>query len=128
MTFIGISFYNFADLEDLGCQWHPAFSECKAEWISRSGRVREKKMKQCNSQDHYKLLTALLTAWNTRQQIDETEYYTVLLQRHLKTFINNMHRSPKRALANSSKTQNQNTCGFFDQLRIFCKMMHISKW
>lgn len=99
MTFIGTSFYNFAGLEDLGYHWHATFSECKAEWISRTGRVREK-MKHCDSQDHYKELTAPLSIWNTRQQMDEIEYYTVLLQRHLKTFMNNIHRSPKRALAN----------------------------
>lgn len=131
MTFIGTSFYNFAGLQNLGYHWHPAFSECEAEWISRTGRVREKKQQRRDRQDHYKELTAPLTTWNTRQQMDEMiEYYTVLVQRHLKTFMKNIHRSPKRALANLYlKYKTRIHVGFFTkQLSIFCKMMHISKW
>lgn len=99
ITFIGTSLYNHAGLQDLGYYWHPTSSECKAEWICRTRRIRKKTVKQCNSQDLYKLLTAPLTTWNIRPQMAEMEYCTVLLQRHLKAFMNNTQRSPPRALA-----------------------------
>lgn len=61
--------------------------------------------------------------------MDEIEYYIVLIQRYLKTFMNNTHRSPKRALANLYlKYKTRIHLGFLTkQLSFFCKVMHISK-
>lgn len=85
---------------------------------------------QYDGQDHYKELTACLTTRNTIQQMDKTEYYTVLLQRHLKTLMNNIHRSPKRGLADLHiRYKTRIHVGFLtEQLSVFSKIMHISKW
>lgn len=98
--------------------------------VEQNQLAEQGELGQCDGQYHHKELTACLTTWNTKRQMDKTEYYTILLRRHLKTFMNNIHRSPKRALANLHlQYKTRIHMGFLTkQLSIFCKIMHISKW
>lgn len=80
----GTSLYIFADL---WYQWHPPFTECKAEWISS-----EKKTKLCDDKDHYKELTASLTMCNTRT-------WGRILNRGIWKFAQTTYISPQRTFA-----------------------------
>lgn len=98
----GTLFYNFADL---WYQWHPPFTECKAEWISS-----EKKMKQwwsgpLQGGSQHLWLCELLDKKYTSQNIK---------QRHLKMCTNNIHISPEDIWKLMPKMYNQNTYRLFD--------------
>lgn len=112
----GTSFYNFIDL---WYQWHPPFTECKAEWISS-----EKKMKQWWSAS---LQGAHSISDHVKYQTTSTQ--GKILNRGIWKCVQTTHISSQKAFANLYLICKTKICiGFLaEHLSIFCKMMRISK-
>lgn len=112
----GTSFYNFADVWN---QWHPPFTECKAEWISS-----EKKMKRWwwGSLQGAHSISDYVKYWTTNTQ-------SRILNRGIWKCAQATYISPQRTYASLYLKCKTNICiGFLTkQSSIFYKITHISK-